>query len=77
MQQLIQLLRLDPQDCLFFGDETLLTHLHGHSHSSRAVALANSRLEHEQFTILDSELNILHIAVMLFQFRADFSQLVV
>ncbi len=52
-------------------------HLDGDANRGASGALAVARLQHVQAAVLDGELEVLHVAVVLFQPRGDFAQLVV
>ena len=67
MQQLVDLLRLNPRDRGFFVDHSLAHHINGNFHCCLRGALAASGLQHIQFIVLDCELHVLHVFIVLFQ----------
>ncbi len=77
VQQGIDILRRDAQNCLFFCDQAFVCHIHGDLHSGLGGALAIAGLKHPQFAALDRELDILHILVMLFELGGDVHELLV
>ncbi len=58
-------------------DQPFFHHLDGNANRGAAGALAVARLQHVQAAVLDGELEVLHVAIVLFQTRGDFAQLVV
>jgi hypothetical protein len=50
---------------LFLADETLLDEVYGNLHGSPPPTLPVSGLEHEKFSLLDREFNVLHVSVVL------------
>ena len=50
-------------------------HVDGDVDGCQAGPLAGPRLEHEQAAVLDRELDILHVAVVLFETRGDVVEL--
>ena len=77
MQQLVQVLWLDPHDGLSVVDQALGHHVHGEFHCRRAGALAIAGLEHVQLAFLDGEFEVLYVAIVLLQAAGDRSQLVI
>jgi hypothetical protein len=77
VQQLIQLVRIDAHDGFFSGNQAFFHHLNGDANSGRAGALAVAGLQHPQLLILDGELEILDVAVVLFERGSDLTQLLV
>ena len=67
MQQLVELCGLDPQHGLGCVDESFVDHLDGHAQRRRGRALADASLQHEQATLLDRELDVAHVAVVVFE----------
>ena len=59
----------------FFVDQPFAHHFHGGAHCCDAVSFSISSLQHEQTTTLDGELDVLHVAIMSFQFLANLQQL--
>ncbi len=77
MQELVELLGIDTQHGFLLVDEAFAHHLDGDADRRGAGALAVARLQHVEFAILDGELEILDVAVVLFEHRGDFAKLVV
>ena len=67
MQQLIQALCLNAQNCFFRCNSAFIHQITGNLHSCRCGTLAVSCLQEEQIAFLDGEFHILHVAVMVFQ----------
>ena len=67
MQQLIELLAAPRAAPLPFVDHAFLHHVDRDAHRGRAGALAVARLQHVQLAVLDGELEILHVAIVLFE----------
>ena len=65
-QEVVDLVWLDAHDGLFLGDEALLDHVDGDAHGGQAGALAIAGLQHVERAVLDGELEVLHVAVVLF-----------
>src|SRR6185312_16343068 len=76
-QEVVKLIGLDAEDHLFLGDQALFHHLNADADCSAASTLAVAGLQHVQLAVLDGELEILHVAVVLFQARSDVAELVV
>ena len=74
MQQLIQLRRGHAQHRFLLVDQTFLHHFHRHAQRRRAGAFAIARLQHEQLAVFDGELEILHVAIMLFEAGGNISR---
>jgi hypothetical protein len=77
MEQLVELFRLDPQNGGPLVDATLAQHVHGHVQGRGAGALAGSGLEHPEATLLDGELDVLHVLVVVLEVAADVEELLV
>ncbi len=73
-QHLVQLLGGHALHGLFPGDQFLLFHFDGEADGGQAGAFAVAGLEHEDFAVLDGELEVLHVAEMAFQGLADLFQ---
>ena len=67
MQKLVELRRIDATHGLLAGDEALLDHLDSDAQRGGSGALAHAGLKHPQFTLLDGEFDIAHIAVMILE----------
>mmetsp|Transcript_50549 Transcript_50549/g.99452 ORF Transcript_50549/g.99452 Transcript_50549/m.99452 type:complete len:701 (-) Transcript_50549:954-3056(-) len=76
-EQLCELRRFHPHQCLLFVDETLLQHIVSDLDGSHSSPLACPRLEHEETAFVDSELNILHVLEVSLECLSDFLQLIV
>ena len=61
VKQLIHQVRLQAQDSLRFGDQALLGHVNRNLQRSWSRALSVARLQHVELTLLDCELDVLHI----------------
>ena len=61
VKQLIRQVRLQAQDSLRFGDQALLGHVNRNLQRSWSRALSVARLQHVELTLLDCELDVLHI----------------
>src|SRR5207302_6921334 len=48
-------------------DEFFVDYLDGHAQRRRGRALPDARLQHEQATLLDRELDVAHVAVVIFE----------
>ena len=77
MEELVELLRLDPQDGRGGIDHPLREHVHCHVEGRCAGALAHPGLQHPQPPVLDGELDVLHIGVVLLEVVPDSVELVV
>ena len=64
VQQLVELRRLRPQHRLALVDQPSSVHLDGHAQRRGRGALADTRLEDEETTLLDRELDVAHVAVV-------------
>ena len=67
VEQLVELIRVDPGHGLLARDQLLAGHLHGDPQRCLGRPLAASRLEQEQPAVLDRELDVLHLAVVLLE----------
>ncbi len=75
MQQLIERSRIDARDGVLTRDQALIGEFDGDAQRGFRRALAVARLQHPQLALLDGELEVLHVAVVLFQQRIDARQL--
>ena len=64
MQELVELVGIDPRDRLLTGDQTLVDHLRSDAQGSRGSSLARSRLQEVERSLLDRELDVLQVAVV-------------
>ena len=71
MQQLVQRRRIDPRDRFVPVDQPFAYHIDGDLQRGLRRALAGARLEHEELAFLHREFDVLHVAVMGFELRAD------
>src|SRR6516225_1967599 len=76
-QEIVELVGLDTEDRLLFGDQSFLDHLDSDPDSSTPGTLAIARLQHVQAPVLDRELEVLHIAVVLLKAGGNLAQLLV
>ena len=76
-KEVVQLIRLDAEDRFFLRDQAFFHHLDRDAYRGAAGALAVARLQHVQATVLDGELEVLHVAIVLLEPRGDFAQLLV
>ena len=76
VQQLVELRRVDPHDRLFARDQALARHRHRGLQRGGSRALRRARLQEEQLLVLDRELDVLHVAVVLFETTHRLEQLV-
>ena len=70
-QEVVELVGLDAEDGFFLGDEAFAHHVDGDANGGEAGALAIAGLQHVELAILDGELEVLHVAVVLFQLPGD------
>ena len=77
VQKLIELLRIHAQHRFLLVDQAFLHHVDGDLDRRRTGALAVAGLQHEELAVLHGELEILHVAIVLFQFARDLAELVV
>ena len=59
------------------SNHAFVGHLDGDADRGSAGALAVARLQHVEFAVLDGELEILHVAIMLFKTAGDLFELLV
>src|SRR5215469_8389970 len=76
-QEVIQLVRLDPEDGFVLADQAFFDHIESHANRGQSGALSVARLQHVELAVLDGELEVLHVAIVLLQSRGDVAQLVV
>ena len=76
-QEVVQLIRLDPENGFFLLDQSFLHHLQGDANCRQPGTLAVAGLQHVELAVLDGELEVLHVFVMLFQPGGDVAELVV
>ena len=76
-QEVVELVGLDAVNGFFLRDELFLDHVDGHANGGQAGALAVAGLQHIELAILDGELEVLHIAIVLFHLAGDVAQLLV
>ena len=72
MEQLIQVIGFDSHDCRFSIDDAFVRHLNGDPHRGVSCSFGSSRLEEVELVLLNRELDVLHVAVMLFQALTSF-----
>ncbi len=76
-QEVVELVGLDAEDGFFLRDEAFADHVDGDADGGQAGALAIAGLQHVELAILDGELEVLHVAVVLFQAPGDVAELLV
>ena len=67
VQQLVELRRIDAGDRFLLRDQPLLDHLHRRPERRRRGSLRGPRLQEEERSLLDRELDVLHVAVVLLE----------
>ena len=67
MQQLIELLRVYALYSFFLGDKAFLLHLDCDVQSCSSSTLTNTGLKHPKLTLFNGELDVAHIAEMVFE----------
>ena len=77
VQQLVELRGLHAQHRFALVDQALVVHLDRHAQRGRGGALADARLQHEQATLLDRELDVAHVAVVVLEQLHHVEQLLV
>ena len=73
-EELIQLIRRISQHGGLGINQLFLHHVHRELERGGGGALAVARLQHEQLTFLNGELDVLHVLKMFFERLADFEQ---
>ena len=76
-EEVVELVGLDAEDGFFLGDESFFDHVDGDLDGGQTGALAVAGLQHVELGVLNGELEVLHVAVVLFHARGDVAQLVV
>ena len=64
-------------DGFFLRDEAFAHHINGDANGGEAGTLAVAGLQHVELSILDGELEILHVAIVLFHLPGDGAEMVV
>ena len=79
LQQLTQVAGWDElrRNRLVRGDQAFLYHIVSHTHGGEASPLGVARLEHVQLVALNSELDVLHVVVVLFELVSHSHQFLV
>ena len=77
MQELVELRRLDAPNGFLLIDQAFVAHVDGDPHRRLRGALAVAGLQHEQLTLLDGELDVLHVVVVLLEPVAEGDELVI
>ena len=65
MEKLFKLRRGNPHHSGLLVDHLLVNHVHGHLQGCQTGPLADTALEHPEVTLLDGELDVLHVMEML------------
>ena len=74
-EQLVELFGLNAHDRFVLIDQSFLDHIDGDFYCGQAGPLADPALQHEEPVVFDGELDIHHIAIVLFENRADIVEL--
>ena len=77
MEQLVELGGLATQYGRLLVDHTLAEHIHSDLHHGSTCTLTVAALQHPELTVLDRELDVLHIAVVILEVVLDSIQLLV
>ncbi len=77
MEELVELRRVDPRDRLLPVDQPLAGHVDGALDRRRRRPLRRARLEEVEPSLLDRELDVLHVAVVALERRHRLEELVV
>ena len=75
VEELVELRRLHPQHRLLAVDEALALHLDRHPQRGGRGALADARLQDEEATLFDGELDVAHVAEVVLQRAHHLQQL--
>ena len=75
VQKLFQSLRSDAHQRFFLGDRAFAHHIDRDLDSGNAGSLAGAALQDEESALFDGELDVLHVAIMLFEFVRDVGEL--
>jgi hypothetical protein len=73
----VELAGLDADERLLLCDQAFTDHVHGHAHGRLRGPLRAARLQHVERSLLDRELDVLHVAVVPLERAQDRHQLVV
>ena len=71
VQELVELRGVDAAHGLLTGEQAFLDHLDSDAQSGGCGTLAHAGLEHPKLTLLDSELDIAHVAVVILKRQED------
>ncbi len=71
MEQLVKLIWLYAEKSFFFCNHSFANHVYSHFYSCWTCSFTVAALKHEEFSFLNSEFHILHIAVMSFKSVTD------
>src|ERR1019366_1131231 len=77
VEKLVELLGIDAQDGFLLADQALVDHLDGDAYSRVTGALAVAGLQHVERAVLNGELEVLYVAIVIFQRGGDVLELVV
>ena len=77
MQELVELRGLHAEHRFALVDQAFVDHLDGHAQRGGRGALADTRLQHEQATLLDRELDVAHVVVVVLEQLHHVEQLLV
>src|ERR1039457_1744215 len=76
-EELVELLRIDAEDGFLLADEALADHFDGDANRRVTGTLTVARLQHVERAVLNGELEVLYVAVVIFQRGGDVLELVV
>ena len=74
---MIKLVRLHAEDRFFLRNQAFFHHLQRDFHGSNTRAFTIAGLQHVQLALLDGELEILHVAIVLFQSISNLAKLAI
>ena len=77
MENLVELCRRNTHYGGLLVDHTLFEHVDRHLEGSETGSLADTALEHPEVTLLDGELDVLHIVEVLLKSDSDLVELLV
>ena len=77
MKKLVNLIRSDSEKRVVCLDKSFVNHVNSDFYSCRSCSFAVSCLKHPEFSVFDRELDILHVAVVEFEFFVDVAEIFV
>ena len=75
IEEALNVFRLDAEDSFFLGDKFLVGHVDRDAERGGGRAFAGACLQHVELPVLDSELHILHVAIVLLKLYSNFLEL--